>query len=359
MKKGNYEEASIYLKNVLNIQSVRTLPQDLFGMVNRDIAFCYLMGNDIKNAYEHYNVARKAGVDDAEMWYGIAIMYDKSKSYDVAESYFNTVLEKEPHFHKKEEIKFRLGVIHKNQGRYDEALKYFNEALGSEYSPIPLTDILFQIGHTKELNTDTEGAQNYYQRVLSTDPNHSYALLHLGWLHQQNSDSNTGINDAMKYILKAVKSDPTKAIGWYLLGRSFMKQREFKKAYDSYFEAIIRESTNAIFWSSVGILFYNVNQYIDALRAYVRAVSCDANILETWYNLGILYESCHQYQDAKLAYEFGLKLDPTNEKLKFRYNKVESVIENPSEISVEDNPSTIEHNSINPTKLGRSNSSDN
>eukprot|EP01129_Flabellula_baltica_P004059 TRINITY_DN1385_c0_g2_i2.p1 TRINITY_DN1385_c0_g2~~TRINITY_DN1385_c0_g2_i2.p1 ORF type:complete len:361 (-),score=61.46 TRINITY_DN1385_c0_g2_i2:219-1301(-) len=281
MRNENYNEAISYLQKVLSIQKVQTIPQDTTGIVNRDIAYCYLMNNDLQNAYNHYNTARTNGVNDAELWYGIAIMYDKSQKYEFAEKSFKNVLSIEPNFPKTEEIHFRLGVLYKNLGRYDEALEIFENALKSTTTPIATTDILFQMGHTKELRKDIETSKKTYESVLAADPNHSYALLHLGWIHHQ-FDSPEDTKTSMKYILQSVKSDPTQSISWYLLGRSYMKQQEFRKAYDSYFEAILRDNNNAIFWSSVGILFYHINQYIDALRAYVRSITTNPKIVEVF-----------------------------------------------------------------------------
>jgi general transcriptional corepressor CYC8 len=142
--------------------------------------------------------------------------------------------------------------------------------------------------------------------VLERDPNHAKVLQQLGWLHHQQSTSFSSQEQAIEYLEKSVASgklcsvilelqypsnarpDQTDAQSWYLLGRCYMSQQKYPKAYEAYQQAVYRDGRNPTFWCSIGVLYYQINQYRDALDAYSRAIRLNPNISEVWYDLGTL-----------------------------------------------------------------------
>jgi glucose repression mediator protein len=84
------------------------------------------------------------------------------------------------------------------------------------------------------------------------------------------------------------KPDNADAQSWYLLGRCYMAQQKFPKAYEAYQQAVYRDGRNPTFWCSIGVLYYQINQYRDALDAYSRAIRLNPFISEVWYDLGTL-----------------------------------------------------------------------
>lgn len=86
-------------------------------------------------------------------------------------------------------------------------------------------------------------------------------------------------------------TDQNDAQSWYLLGRCYMAQQKYPKAYEAYQQAVYRDGRNPTFWCSIGVLYYQINQYRDALDAYSRAIRLNPNISEVWYDLGTLVSS--------------------------------------------------------------------
>ena len=160
-------------------------------------------------------------------------------------------------------------------------------------------------------------------------------LQQLGWLHHQQSTDYENQESAIQYLEKSVASDQSDAQSWYLLGRCYMAQQKYPRAYEAYQQAVYRDGRNPTFWCSIGVLYYQINQYRDALDAYSRAIRLNPNISEVWYDLGTLvrsvaqvapslansaqYESCNnQTADALDAYQRAAELDPTNVHIKAR-----------------------------------------
>ena len=88
-------------------------------------------------------------------------------------------------------------------------------------------------------------------------------------------------------------ADQSDAQSWYLLGRCYMSQQKYPKAYEAYQQAVYRDGRNPTFWCSIGVLYYQINQYRDALDAYSRAIRLNPYISEVWYDLGTLVILLH------------------------------------------------------------------
>ncbi|KAI8934545.1 hypothetical protein NX059_008243 [Plenodomus lindquistii] len=312
--KDAFPAAVEYLRTILKVDPANG---DVWG----SLGHCYLMMDDLQQAYSAYQQALYHLSDPKEpkLWYGIGILYDRYGSLEHAEEAFSQVMRMEPTFEKANEIYFRLGIIYKQQQKFNQSLDCFKYIVTNPPRPLTEEDIWFQIGHVYEQQKEFEAAKGAYRRVLERDPNHAKVLQQLGWLHHQQSTNYASQEQAIEYLEKSVASDQTDAQSWYLLGRCYMSQQKYPKAYEAYQQAVYRDGRNPTFWCSIGVLYYQINQYRDALDAYSRAIRLNPNISEVWYDLGTLYESCNnQTADALDAYQRAADLDPSNVHIKAR-----------------------------------------
>ncbi|KAF2668304.1 TPR-like protein, partial [Microthyrium microscopicum] len=293
------------------------------GEVWAALGHCFLMLDNLQDAYQAYQQAlyHLPDLREPRLWYGIGILYDRYGSLEHAEEAFSQVMRMSRDFEKANEIYFRLGIIYKQQTKYSASLECFRYIVNDPPKPLTQEDIWFQIGHVHEQQKDYDSAKSAYTRVLDNDPKHAKVLQQLGWLfHQQSSDYQSQ-DTAIEYLEKSVASDQGDAQSWYLLGRCYMQQQKYPRAYEAYQQAVYRDGRNPTFWCSIGVLYYQINQYRDALDAYSRAIRLNPNISEVWYDLGTLYESCNnQTADALDAYQRAAELDPTNVHIKARLN---------------------------------------
>ncbi|KAG0171746.1 glucose repression mediator protein [Apophysomyces sp. BC1034] len=295
--------------------------QENHGETWAALGHCYLMMENLQDAYNAYQQAlyHLSNPKDPKLWYGIGILYDRYGSLEHAEEAFSAVMKMDPKFEKANEIYFRLGIIYKQQQKFDLSLQCFRYILHSPPRPLTESDIWFQTGHVYEQQKEYELAKEAYERVLSENPDHAKVLQQLGWLYHQQITSFCNQTLAIEYLTRSLKSDSNDAQSWYLLGRCYMAEQNYNKAYEAYQQAVYRDDRNPTFWCSIGVLYYQINQYRDALDAYSRAIRLNPYISEVWYDLGTLYESCNnQVQDALEAYQHAAELDPSNPHIKQR-----------------------------------------
>ncbi|GJJ70268.1 general transcriptional corepressor CYC8 [Entomortierella parvispora] len=312
--RENFPKAAEYFQRILAIDNAS-------GEVWGSLGHCYLMMDELQKAYNAYQNAlhHLPNPKDSKLWYGIGILYDRYGSVEHAEEAFSAVMRMDPKYEKANEIYFRLGIIYKGQQKYVQSLECFRYILHAPPRPLTEADIWFQIGHVHEQQKEYTSAKEAYERVLTDNPNHAKVLQQLGWLYHQQNASFMNQDLAIKFLTRSIESDNTDAQSWYLMGRCYMAQQKFNKAYEAYQQAVYRDSRNPTFWCSIGLLYFQINQYRDALDAYSKAIRINPNISEVWYDLGTLYESCNnQVSDAIDAYQRASDLDPENPHIKQR-----------------------------------------
>ncbi|KAK9764656.1 glucose repression mediator protein [Basidiobolus ranarum] len=312
--REQFPKAVEYFQRILNIEQNN-------GEIWGALGHCYLMMDDLQKAYTAYQQAlyHLPNPKEPKLWYGIGILYDRYQSLEHAEEAFSAVLRMDPKFEKANEIYFRLGIIYKQQQKYDLSLQCFQYILRSPPRPLTEVDIWFQIGHVYEQQKEYQLAKEAYERVLTENPNHAKVLQQLGWLCHQPNAPFANQDTAIGYLTKSLEADSADAQSWYLLGRCYMAQQKYSKAYEAYQQAVYRDGKNPTFWCSIGVLYYQIQQYRDALDAYSRAIRLNPYISEVWYDLGTLYESCNnQINDAIDAYQRAAELDPNNPHIKQR-----------------------------------------
>jgi glucose repression mediator protein len=144
-----FHKAVDYLQQILKLDERN-------GEVWGSLGHCYLMMDDLQQAYSAYQQALYHLKDPKEpkLWYGIGILYDRYGSLEHAEEAFSQVMRMQPDFEKANEIYFRLGIIYKQQQKYQQSLECFRYIVSVPPTPLTEEDIWFQIGHVHEQQKD-------------------------------------------------------------------------------------------------------------------------------------------------------------------------------------------------------------
>lgn len=201
------------------------------------LGYCYLMQNDLQNAYTAYQHALYylPNAKEPKLWYGIGLLYDRYGSLEHAEEAFEAVLQMNCTEELYYEVRFRLGVIAKHRRQYDLARERLTAVLEQSASTELAAEIWAQIGHVYELTNELHLAKSSYLKVVEHNPKSSKAYQQLGWLHLKSQNDS---EKAIEYLKKAVNADAKDGNAWYLLGRGCMAINDCEEAYHAYKQAV-------------------------------------------------------------------------------------------------------------------------
>ena len=164
----------------------------------------------------------------------------------------------------------------------------------------------FDLAIQNHQNNNLQDAQNYYQKVLKIDPNHSQALNNIGVIF-------TGLGEnqkAKECFEKAIEINPNYANAYNNLGNIFQDLGELQKAKDCYEKAIEINPNYSSALNNLGIIFKELGENLKAKDCYEKAIEINPNYSSAHNNLGVIFKKLGERQKAKNCYEKAIKIDP-------------------------------------------------
>lgn len=319
MKKEHLPDAMTYLTAAVQLEPTN-------GKAWRALAYSHIMNEDMEKAYHAYSnaLANLQDHHDPNLWFGVGIVYDRIGRLDDALRAFDAVLSLNPAFERSDEVYYSIGLIYKEQGNYTMANSYMAKIISINFSHGAHAEAWYQIGTLHDLAGSANSATEAYQAALARNPAHTKCIQALAWLVHKSGNS----NKAVELLQRAMNFDESDGTTYYLTGRIYMANNEFRVAYDNYQRAVHLDGKNANFWCSIASLYYQRQQYRDAMDAYSRAVHINPEIAEIWYDLGILYEAYNQNDDAMDSYRRASDLQPQNPRFTQRMSALRNAMAN-------------------------------
>ncbi len=99
-------------------------------------------------------------------------------------------------------------------------------------------------------------------------------------------------------------------IEYLILGNNYLGTKEYKKAIESYENAIEKNSENSNAYYNLGIIYSNIKEYEKEIDSYAKAIEINSEYLSAYYNLGNAYSNNKEYQKAIDTYKEGIKINP-------------------------------------------------
>jgi tetratricopeptide (TPR) repeat protein len=306
---GEYTLASQYYERIVNIDENN-------GRAWTALGHCYLLKGEYQKCFTAYQKALYTMEDnrDAQLWYGIGLLYNKFESYKYAEPAFQAVLKIDPNFEQKSEVLFKLGIIYKHSNSLENAITYLRNSIAGENILLSRkVEALSNIGKCHEKQNKLPIAIEIYQEALELDPKNFKTLEYLGWAYFNKGDFEQALqhlNNALEHV-----NDCCAETGdlYYLIGRVYLKMGNYPDGQASFQKAIYKNPNAYLYWCSIGLLYAQALQPQDAFECFVKASNISTDKAEVWMNMGILYETCKQKHEATLAYQRAFTLDPTLE----------------------------------------------
>ena len=166
-------------------------------------------------------------------------------------------------------------------------------------------DQTFNLAVQNHQNNNLQDAQNYYQKVLGLDPNHSQTLNNLGILFQ-------GLGENQKAIgcyKKVISINPNYVDAHNNLGAIFKELGEIERAKECYKKVIKIDPNFAHAHNNLGVIYQDLGKLQKARKCYEKAIEIDHNYLGAHNNLAVLFKELKEFEKAKGCYEKAIAIN--------------------------------------------------
>lgn len=232
----------------------------------------------------------------------------------------------------------RLGSVFASENRVDEAITEFNRSLPGTDSVPDLVALHLRKGDfpqykrdredmVREYPGDTEAilelaqlyestgqarlAQEYFQRVLDSEPRQLFALNGIGMSYEDQRDD----SDAVMELKLCLLYDGFDYPCWNNLGTAYSDMGQLDDAYKTLEVArkLAPERPEALV--NLGNVFDKRGDWKKAVSYYVQATTVDPYAPDAYINLGLEYDDHGLYQLAQSALVKGLAVAPEDGRL--------------------------------------------
>lgn len=278
---------------------------DQSGMANRTketvdiwktLLFCYLLMNDMPNAYTAAAHALRLQPEIADPYfnYCAAIVYQYFHYYEDAIKFYKRPTER---FEQNIDRNFRLAIAYRSICKYPESQSLFKSLLKHPPPNLKQNDIKLQLAYTYQLAEMNSEAGKLYEELLGQNPRCHKLIQQYVWFLSLQDDSKC-LSRAEELI-----GDSTDSILRFASARISMKMEAYNEAYQRYRECTSSWSDSPLFWCGLGVLYLRNEQFQDSILAFQHALYLKNDIPEAWLNLGLIYEIKRESENAMKIYQ--------------------------------------------------------
>ncbi|MFW9910065.1 MAG: tetratricopeptide repeat protein [Candidatus Thorarchaeota archaeon] len=156
---------------------------------------------------------------------------------------------------------------------------------------------------------DTRRARVILKRILRRDPKNLEALIAIGALLNTSEET---AEDAMKYLIRAVKIDPKNPTAWSHLAESLLLLERYERAEKYFRKAIELKPDNPNYWHRLGIALDKLKRREEAIYAISKSLELNPMQDSPWISLGLVYLRQKNTEKAIESFQKALVLNPQN-----------------------------------------------
>jgi len=282
----------------------------------------YIMGvmyedlGDIDKAIEEYTKAAKADNDTSSIHLNLASSYIKKSDFPKAIEELKIASLLSPEAIEPHAI---LAILYSSQNKLDLATAEYEAALKNASKLDPRnTEIYKGLGAVYLQGKKLKEAEGAYRMIIELAPNDAQAHFYLGSIYSESRNSSS----AEKELIRAIELKPDYHEALNFLGYTYVEEnRNLIRAEGMIKKALQLDPNNGAYVDSLGWLYFKQRKYKEALKELERAASLidDPVILD---HLGDAYQKLNEAQKSRMNWEKSLKLDPNQEQVKKKLEKI-------------------------------------
>ena len=156
-----------------------------------------------------------------------------------------------------------------------------------------------------------EAAQNLYEKILKTNPDHFGSIFYLGALFAKVNN----FQEAKKLFKKATEIQPKFSPAYTNLGSVFQKLGELQQAANCCKKAIEIAPKNPIPHANLGVILKDLGEFEKAIDCCKRAIEIAPSYTSSYHNLALIFQELGEIQKAIDCYEELKQIEPNSLKV--------------------------------------------
>lgn len=271
---------------------------------------------DIDKAVQEYKKALKVDRKNSVIHLNLAVAYMKKNNLEKAVDELRVVIEFDPEAVEPHAIMALLYSLQNksedSNGEYEIALKN-----ASKLQPKNI-DIYKNLGSLYLQQQKLSAAEGMYKLILEISPKDASARFFLADIYDQSGDKNKAEEELKKAL--ELKPDYHEALNY--LGYLYVEEnKNLDSAETMIKKALEIQPDNGAYIDSLGWLYFKEGKIDEAIKLLTRAGSLLADPV-VYDHLGDAYFKAGDMANAKINWQNSLKLDPKQEKVTKKLQKI-------------------------------------
>ena len=181
--------------------------------------------------------------------------------------------------------------------KFESARKFFNKAITIEKGCL---QSWIMLGHSFASQEESEQAMNVYRSCIRQFPNSHLPHLYLGMEYSRTNSLNTALL-SMRQAQQIIGADP---VVLNEIGCIYLKESQFDKAKNSFYEALKNCEGNGINWlkqiilNNLGNSHRKFQEFKEAISCYEESLKYSGNDPSVIFSLAFCYHLIGQYKKA-------------------------------------------------------------
>lgn len=282
----------------------------------------YIMGamyeqlGDIDLAIEEYRKALKTDKQSFLIHLNLASTYIKKNEISKAIEELKLTIRLDPEAVEPHAI---LALLYSSENKFDLATAEYEVALKNASKRQPQNiDIYKTLGAVYLQQKKFKDAENIYRLILNLSPNDAEAHFYLGSVYEESKNRGAAISELKKGL--ELNPDYHEALNY--LGYLYVEENEnLDMAEVMIKKALEMQPDNGAYVDSLGWLYFKQGKLKEAIQELERASSLMEDPV-IYDHLGDAYFKINDIPNAKLNWQKSLDLDPKQDKVKEKLEKL-------------------------------------
>ena len=175
-------------------------------------------------------------------------------------------------------------------------------------------DIFYQIGIEYLFLEKFEKANYYFQNSLKFDFQDHSTLYNILYCFEITKD----IKNLIIFLEDYLSKNPYSEIGWYNIGKNYVKIKKYDKAIAAFDYSIFSDETFTSSYIDKGKLLEKMGEYEKAIKNYKEIISINTNSTYALFRIGLCYEKKQDFNNSISYYFKCIEDDPNMDKANYR-----------------------------------------